>query len=240
MVIDWSKLYEVLRISCTISEGLKIWQAANILEVSEEAFRAALAKDGWPEGWHFDQDAETLWPTFNWSSRSFDLETDRDVLVRRLIDEARRKSSAAGLVSPVGPEGDRHESEGHRGVQAGIDVAREDGSLPARQREREAMTRPDPVPTCPTCKGTGWVHEGERPHTPPRRMGTKDEWPAYRAACRAWSESRKRCPACWGIPPRRRSSVCDYCGQPLTGDECQTEYGRSVLTVCLNCRGGQR
>ncbi len=96
------------------------------------------------------------------------------------------------------------------------------------------MTDSDPVPECPTCNGRGWVHKGERPHMSVQPTA------AELAAYSAWWYSSEPCPACWGGIPQPRSMVCDYCGQPLTGDECETEYGRRVLTVCSNCRGGQR
>jgi hypothetical protein len=161
-----------------MNEPLKIWQAANISDMSEEEFRAALEKDGCPEGWLFDPDADGLWPRFDWSTLSFDLEKERDALLLKL-------KGARGDVPPPRP------------------------------------SPPPPLPDCPVCKGQACLACGGQGC--PVCLG-------------------QSCPACATLRiHERRSKVCNYCGQPLTGDESETEYGDDrILAVCSRCRGGQR
>jgi hypothetical protein len=179
--IDWGKVWEIARHCCAIDEPLKIWQAANVSGMSEAAFRAALEKDGCPEGWLFDPDVDGLWPSFDWSSLSFNLEKERDALVQKLKE-------ARGDMSPPRPP---------------------------------RPSPPPPLPDCPVCRGQGCPACGGQGC--PVCLG-------------------RGCPACATLRLHdRRSKVCDYCGQPLAGDECETEYGdHRMLTVCSRCRGGQR
>jgi HD-GYP domain-containing protein (c-di-GMP phosphodiesterase class II) len=97
MAIDWNQLWEVCRLTCGITQPLKIWQAANVCNMNEQEFRTVLARDGCPEEWRFVPEDDGLWPVRT-SSLGFKPDVARDTLMRRLIAEAREKT---GL--PPGP-----------------------------------------------------------------------------------------------------------------------------------------